>query len=482
MLMNSGETLGHICYAVLALGDSNYPQFCKTGLSLDKRFGELSAERLLECQTVDMEDWSVISDWMNRVVGMVSEADLAVKTDYLVISSLGNGEGYNRTNPFFSRLLVKKPLTVVENEQDKVTIHCEFDISDSGLTWIAGDALGVYPQNNPSQVDRILEALGYTGQEGVVTDQRPPGHIGRVLTCKEMLLHYLDIKHVKPELLELLLSHTSCDEQRQQLRDLLSTQVPSGVREYMSVREVLDVVEEFRLHPLPVDRFLSHLKPLQPRYYSISSSPQVNSNTVCVTAAVVCYSTLGRAREGVTTCYLHNRLQPGDQCSVFISRNPDFRLPSNTKTPLILIGPGTGIAPFRAFLQERALLSEEDRGIIYLYFGCRHKNKDFLYRDELENLEEKSVICLRPAFSRDQEVKIYVQDLLLQDGSLIWNLINKEEAAVYVCGDAKHMARDVHKVLLQIIVMQGQTTQEEAELYLSILEVQGRYQKDVWVT
>lgn len=207
-----------------------------------------------------------------------------------------------------------------------------------------------------------------------------------------------------------------------------------------------------------------------------------NSNTVCVTAAVVRYSTLGQDREGVTTCYLQDQLQPGDQCPVFISRNPDFRVPSNSKTPLILIGPGTGIAPFRAFLQERALLSEEERGKIVLYFGCRHKNKDFLYRNELENLEEKSVICLRPAFSRDQKEKIYVQDLLLQDGSLIWNLINKEEAAVYICGDAKHMAHDVHKVLLQIIVMQGRTTQDEAELFLKGLETQGRYQKDVWVT
>lgn len=482
MLMNSGETLSHIRYAVLALGDSNYPHFCKTGLSLDKRLGELSAVRLLDCQTIDMEDWPVISDWMNRVVGAVSEADLAVKTDYLVVNSLGNNEGHTRTNPFLSRLLVKKPLTVVDNDEDKVTIQCEFDITGSGLTWTAGDALGVYPQNNQSQVEGILQALGYTGQEGVETDQRPWGHTDRVLTCKEMLLRYLDIKHVKPELLELILSHSSCDDQRQQLRDLLHTQVPSGVREYLSVREVLDVVEEFKVRPLPVDRFLSHLKPLQPRYYSISSSPQINSNTVCVTAAVVHYSTLGRDREGVTTCYLQDRLLPGDQCPVFISKNPDFRLPSNTKTPLILIGPGTGIAPFRAFLQERAVLSQEDRGQILLYFGCRHKNKDFLYRDELENLAEKSVICLRPAFSRDQEEKIYVQHLLLQDGSLIWNLVNKEEAAVYICGDAKHMARDVHKMLLQIIVMQGRTTQDEAELLLKGLETQGRYQKDVWVT
>lgn len=482
MLMKSGEAFGHIRYAVLALGDSNYPQFCKTGLSLDKRLGELSAVQLLDCQTIDMEDWPMISDWMNRVVVVVSEADLAIKTDYLVVSSLGNDEGHTRTNPFLARLLVKKQLTVMENDEDKVTIHCEFDILGSGLTWTAGDALGVYPQNNQSQVEGILQALGYTGREGVETDQRLLGHTDRCLTCKDMLLRYLDIKHVKPELLELILSHSSCDEQRQQLRDLLNAEVPSGVREFLSVREVLDVVKEFKVHRLPVDRFLSHLKPLQPRYYSISSSPHVNSNTVCVTAAVVRYSTLGQDREGVTTCYLQDQLQPGDQCPVFISRNPDFRVPSNSKTPLILIGPGTGIAPFRAFLQERALLSEEERGKIVLYFGCRHKNKDFLYRNELENLEEKSVICLRPAFSRDQKEKIYVQDLLLQDGSLIWNLINKEEAAVYICGDAKHMAHDVHKVLLQIIVMQGRTTQDEAELFLKGLETQGRYQKDVWVT
>ncbi|XP_078337816.1 NADPH oxidoreductase A-like isoform X1 [Crassostrea virginica] len=479
MLMNSGEILSHLHYAVLALGDSNYPQFCKTGLSLDKRFGELSAMRMLPCQTVDTEDWMVISDWMNHLIPAIRATDLAVKADYLVVSSLGNNEGHSRINPFFSRLMVKRPLTVVESEEDKETIHCEFNIKGSRLTWIAGDALGIYPQNNPRHVEKILQVLGYTGREETQPDLNLPGYCDGIVTCKEMLLRYLDIKHVKPDLLQLIQNHVSCPRQKEQLEALL--QVSSELKEYLSQREVIDVVREFKTGGLSVHEFLSHLKPLQPRFYSIASSPQVDSDTVCVTAAIVRYSTLGRDREGVTTCFLQDRLQGGDLCPVFISRNPDFRLPSNTKTPLILIGPGTGVAPFRAFLQERALLSAEERGQVFLYFGCRHRNKDFLYREELEKLVAESVLCLKTAFSRDQKEKIYVQDLLLQDAQLIWNSINEEEAAVYVCGDARHMAHDVHKVLTKIIVIQGQRTPEEADQYLRAMETQGRYQKDVWV-
>ncbi|XP_062601583.1 NADPH oxidoreductase A-like [Saccostrea cucullata] len=483
MLLKSGEDLSHLHYSVLALGDSNYPQFCKTGKTLDNRFCELSAVRDLDCQTVDMEDWEVISDWMDRVVGVVSDIDLKVRMDYLSVSSLGEGEGHNRTNPFFAKLMVKRLLTFVEDDEDKATIHCEFDITGSGLTWLSGDALGIYPKNNPCYVQRILQTLGYSGLEKIDTqDQSLPAHIDGVITSRKMLLKYLDIKHVRPEFLEEILHFISCPLQKKTLEDLLHSQLASNIREYLSQREVIDILEEFKVDGLPVERFLSLLKPLQPRYYSISSSPQNDCNTVCVTAAVVQYTSLGRCREGVTTCYLHNRLQLGDQCPVFISRNPDFRLPSNTRIPLILIGPGTGIAPFRAFLQERALVNEEDRGMTFLYFGCRHRDKDFLYREELEKLQENFVLRLRAAFSRDQKEKIYVQDLLLEDSALVWSLINKENAAVYVCGDAKQMSHDVHKTLLEIIITQGQITLEEAKVYLSSMEREGRYQKDVWVT
>ncbi|XP_048746472.2 NADPH oxidoreductase A-like [Ostrea edulis] len=485
MMMNSScEKISHLQYAVLAMGDSNYPQFCKTGMSLDERFCELSAVRILDCQTVDMEDWTVVSDWIDRVLRLVDDIDLKVKTDYLSVNSLGESEGHSRTNPFLSTLVVKKPLTIVESNEDKVTLHCEFDITGSGLTWTSGDALGIYPQNNPGYVQLILQTLGFSGQERVdLPDQNLPGHHGGgAITSGDMLLKYLDIKRVTSDCLRLFMDHVSCPKQREKIEKLIHSEHTSELREYLSQRELSDIVEEFEIRHLPVEKFLSHLKPLQPRYYSVSSSPQIDSNTVCVMAAVVRYTLLDQCREGVTTCYIHDRLQQGDQCPVFISRNPDFRLLSNIQTPLILIGPGTGIAPFRAFLQERALLKEEDRGQTYIYFGCRHRDKDFLYREELEKWNEAAVLQLRTAFSRDQKEKIYVQDLLLEDGILIWNLVNKENAAVYVCGDAKYMAHDVHKVLLKIIADQGQRTPEDALLYLKSMETEGRYQKDVWVT
>lgn len=227
-------------------------------------------------------------------------------------------------------------------------------------------------------------------------------------------------------------------------------------------------------------QFVSCLKQLQPRYYSISSSPIVDNNTVCVTAAVVRYKLLGQPREGVTTTYLQDRLEVRDRCPVFMSRNPDFRLPSNNNVPVILIGPGTGIAPFRAFIQEKE--KQENPGPVYLYFGCRHRNKDFLYKEELEKWEQNGLISLKVAFSRDQSQKVYVQDLLLKDSKLLWQLIDQDKASIYVCGDAKHMAHDVHQALLSVLQSEGQMNLQKSVQCLKELEDNSRYEKDVWVT
>lgn len=251
------------------------------------------------------------------------------------------------------------------------------------------------------------------------------------------------------------------------------------LQEYVQEREVADVLADFKSHTLPCSQVLNCLKSLQPRYYSISSSPKKSSNVVCITAAVVRYTTLDRSRTGVATTFLNDRLHIGDMCPVFMSRNPDFRLPSNNEVPVILIGPGTGIAPFIAFIQEREM--EVSCGPTWLYFGCRHKEKDFLYKSQLEYWASKNVIRLSAAFSRDQSTKVYVQDHLKRDSCKIWQMIDQDHACIFVCGDAKHMAHDVHTTLLDIVSKNGGMDTDDAAVYLQNMEESSRYQKDVWV-
>jgi len=232
------------------------------------------------------------------------------------------------------------------------------------------------------------------------------------------------------------------------------------------------------------------LRVLQPRYYSISSSPLASKTDpkvheqqpliASVTAAVLRYRTLGRERTGVTTTFLADRIATNQSCPVFISRNPDFRLPEDGSKPIVMIGPGTGIAPFRAFVQERIITQSQGRNL--LYFGCRRREQDYLYRSQLEEWAEQGHLRLRTAFSREQKHKVYVQHLMMEDADLLRELL-EGGAHFYVCGDAKRMAGDVHATLLQILVQKGKcANQADAEDYIRRMELQKRYQRDIWVT
>lgn len=486
-LTTTDTSLKHICYSVMALGDTNYPQFCKTGKQVDQRMSELLASCITDRSDVDMEDWSVINRWMDKVVQYLSEqSSIETRMDYLDLSSLDDDSIPSRHNPFMAVLKVKKPLTFQTSEDDKETIHCEFDITDSGLSWTSGDALGIYPENNPSHVENILKMLEFDGTEKINTPvwaYKPYSDTGDI-DLYTAILKFYDLKCIKIDLLQLLCDVVTEEREKTELQQLLqqgTSKSNSFLYEYINEREVRDVLENFNSFVIKTPKqFVSCLKQLQPRYYSISSSPIVDNNTVCVTAAVVRYKLLGQPREGVTTTYLQDRLEVRDRCPVFMSRNPDFRLPSNNNVPVILIGPGTGIAPFRAFIQEKE--KQENPGPVYLYFGCRHRNKDFLYKEELEKWEQNGLISLKVAFSRDQSQKVYVQDLLLKDSKLLWQLIDQDKASIYVCGDAKHMAHDVHQALLSVLQSEGQMNLQKSVQYLKELEDNSRYEKDVWVT
>lgn len=477
-------SLDHLHFSVLALGDSNYPHYCKCGRNLDSKLQELGGRRLYRRVDIDQEDWPSIEGWMEGLLERVVELDLRTELDYLDLSSTGDETGHGRTRPFMAPMTVKYPLTVMNTPLDKETLHAEFDLTGSELTYTSGDALGIYPLNNPPEVDALLSAL-HCGEDcevlvpSVCYSPRPEGEH---MSLREALLRYYDLKTVRPDLVKAVVGEASDPGEREKGDRLLVDGLSRhnlALAQYLSEREVVDVLRDFPSSSLPLPRLLSLLRTLQPRYYSIASSPQKDPSKVAVCAAVLRYTVMGRPCTGVCTTYLQDRMTAGDSCPVFISQNPDFRLPASGSTPVIMIGPGTGIAPFRAFIQERVLMKASGANVFY--FGCRHKDKDFLYKDELEQWVSEGLLELRAAFSRDQPNKLYVQNLISEDGKQIWQLI-ESGAHIYVCGDAKSMAGDVHSVLLQVFMQHGELSEAEAENYMQTLEENARYQRDVWVT
>ncbi|XP_053375393.1 NADPH oxidoreductase A-like [Mercenaria mercenaria] len=484
-LLCSETRIDHLKFSVLALGDSNYPQFCKTGRTVRERMGNLGAACVIGRQDVDMEDWAVINKWIDSATKYIPSAHLSTSLDYIQHDDITE-EKYSRNRPFMAILKTKHLLTVCGHENDKETIHCEFDITGSDLTWTSGDALGIYPQNNPPEIDYLIKAMHCSGKEQVSKPswayQDSNDEHESKCTLSSVLLKYYDLKSVKLDLLEALKQNVSNGEEKSLIESLFEKDVLQSnnlPQNYLKEREVADILMDFKSHTLSVNKVLSCMKSLQPRYYSISSSPKKDGNKVCVTAAVVRYETLGRSRTGVTTTFIHDRLDIDNICPVFMSRNPDFRLPDNSQVPVILIGPGTGIAPFIAFIQEREM--EASCGLTWLYFGCRHKDRDYLYKSQLEKWAADDVVRLSVAFSRDQDKKVYVQDHIQRDSQAIWQLIHKENASIFICGDAKHMAHDVHVTLINTVAEEGGMDKNEAAIYLQRMEENSRYQKDVWV-
>ncbi|XP_030846857.1 NADPH oxidoreductase A-like [Strongylocentrotus purpuratus] len=483
--MSSEMDLSHLRYSVLALGDTNYPHFCRAGQKVYERFCDLGACPLVPRADVDMEDWTVINNWMDDVQDYIvnNNINLDDRMDYLSPLLMLNIEeqGFHRLKPFMATLLVKEALTNCNVPADKETIHCEFSIEGSRLMYEAGDAVGIYPTNRMEDVEWVIQASGLRGEDmcSVPSSAYQPQPASKV-TLRESLRKYYDLKNVRVSLLQSMLRH-SVGIVKEKLEILLengTARSNQALMGYLETAEVGDVLEHFPVN-LPQTELLANLRPLQPRYYSISSSPVTDPNKICVTVAIIRYSSRGRSRVGVATAFLQDRLHLQDLCPVFISPNPDFRLPQDGTRDIIMIGPGTGIAPFRAFIQERVLLGASGKNL--LYFGCRHKGKDFLYQKELEQMVAEGHLKLRTAFSRDEEEKVYVQHLILQDGRMMWNMI-QGGAHVYVCGDAKHMAADVHQAMLSAIKTEGCMTEEGALGYIKELEETHRYQKDVWVT
>lgn len=452
--------LSGVNYSVFALGDSEYPDFCKCGIDFDEKLAGFGASRLFKRIDCDVDYDDEFVEWKGGIMEAMGGAAAAADS----VEPLAD-EPYSKKKPFPSPVLNTYDLNGEGSQRE--TYHVELSLDGSDLDYEAGDALGVYGYNSASVVDELLPLLPFN-----VKDEVPlPG--GGSAPLREALITSYDIRSLNQPLLANWAERTGSP--------YLKALVEGGSREqlddFMWGRELIDLVIDHPADFSDGEEFVGVLKKLQPRLYSIASSPKAHPGEVHLTVAIVRYNTHGRDRGGVCSTYLADRV--GDVCSgVFVHHNKAFRLPEDLSKDVIMVGPGTGIAPFRAFLEERE--ATEATGQNWLFFGNPHRSTDYIYEDQLVGMQEKGVLNeLSLAFSRDQEKKIYVQDKMLEEGAKLWKWL-EGGGYFYVCGDASRMAKDVDKALHTIAQEHGGLSEEDAIQYFKDLKKTKRYARDVY--
>ncbi len=374
-----------------------------------------------------------------------------------------NSQIYSRKHPFDAP--VQNVLRINSPNSDKETNHIEVDLAGSGLTYEPGDALGVYPVYQEEYVKDILDILHATGEENVTLES------GEEASLKDALMCICSLKSITVKFLKLIESKTSDPELKNKLESYIKD------RTDLADWDILDILHKFPVKDLRPQELISTLANLSPRLYSISSSIKKHPGEVHMTVVKVVYEVHNRIRKGVASSMLTERLSPGDHIAVFIKKSK-FRLPEDPSTPIIMVGPGTGIAPFRAFLEEREVTNAPGKN--WLFFGDRKKDTDFLYQNQMEEYVKTGLLTnLDLAFSRDQEYKIYVQDRMKEKGAELYSWL-EEGAHFYVCGDAKNMGKAVDQMLHEIIEQQGNKTEEQAKEYITKMKKEKRYQRDVY--
>lgn len=371
---------------------------------------------------------------------------------------------YTRKNPFPAKLAVNRKLTGSGSAKD--TRHFEIDLTDSGITYEVGDSLGVFPTNNPSLVSELLGVLGLSGEEIV------PDTNGNPVTLREALLHFYVITEMDKKLLAAIAGK---EPAASKFLTMVTPEGKADLDDYLYGREVVDALLEYPAVKFTAEEFVKVLRKLQPRLYSIASSQKAHPGAVHLTVSAVRYESHGRKREGVCSTFLADRTET---VPLFVHVAKHFRVPEETSTPVIMVGPGTGIAPFRAFLQERKAAGGNGKN--WLFFGDQKAETDFLYREELEAFQAEGVLNeLSLAFSRDQAEKIYVQHRMLEQADQLYAWL-EEGAYFYICGDAKRMAKDVDAALHRIVEISGGKSPEKAAQYVHDMKKFKRYVKDVY--
>ena len=378
---------------------------------------------------------------------------------------------HTKDNPFLSAVTENRILNMPGSQKD--TRHVVVDIAGSGLEYETGDSLGVFPSNSEKAVAEVLSALGAEGDESVT----PPKH-DQAMSLRDALSHHLNIAVQNKKFLQAMAAKTGDAREKEKLEALLQPEARQEMMSFLANREVVDLLEEFPGTRFSPQELVDNLKRLVPRLYSIASSPELFPNEVHMTVAVVRYRTNDRERIGVCSTYLAERAPLHQrEVPVFLAKS-HFRLPEDASRDIIMVGPGTGIAPFRAFLQERIALGAPGRN--WLFFGDQRRDYDYLYGEEFdEELAAGKLHRLSLAFSRDQEKKIYVQDRMLEEARTLWEWIDNG-AYFYVCGDAQRMAKDVDQALHRIARECGGLSEEEAASYIKLMRKERRYQRDVY--
>ncbi|MBY0147352.1 assimilatory sulfite reductase (NADPH) flavoprotein subunit [Neobacillus niacini] len=457
--------LGDLNFSVLSLGDSSYEFFCQTGKQFDARLEELGGTRLYPRFDCDLDYDEPAAEWLEGVISSLGEAKGGIPLQTQGISAQTVESTYSRTNPFRAEVL--ENLNLNGRGSNKETRHLELSLEGSGLSFQPGDSLGIYPENDPELVNQLLGELKWNPEESVTINKQ-----GEVRSLKDSFSTYYEITTLTKPLLEKVAKLTGNSALQELVND------SNKVKSYLEGHDLLDVIRDFGPVNSSPQEFVELLRKMPARLYSIASSLTANPEEVHLTIGAVRYQAHGRDRKGVCSIFTAERLQPGDTVPVYIQHNENFKLPENPETPIIMVGPGTGAAPFRSFMQEREEIGAEGKS--WMFFGDQHFVTDFLYQTEWQKWLKDGVLTrMDVAFSRDTAEKVYVQHRMLEQSKELFQWL-QEGAHIYICGDEKHMAHDVHQTLIDIIENEGSLSREEAEAYLADMQQQKRYQRDVY--
>ncbi|GAB2637038.1 diflavin oxidoreductase [Vibrio panuliri] len=466
MSSDNAPNLEGTFFSVLALGDTSYDEFCLAGKLWDERLTELGATRVSERIDCDIDFEQPAEDWMVATLPTIADkGEDGESPTQPTNTSTKQKSKYNRKSPLLATLKHKRVLT--KPNSSKEIVHYEMSLEGSGEFYKPGDALNVIPQNQPNLVEEVLDQLGYSG------DERPSWN-GESHSLRDIFTGYLDVRTPSKELVKALAEAASDHK----LLQLLASEDTTPLNDFLWGKDILDILRYYPNVTLSLAETLSLLKPIAPRAYSISSSLNKHQDEVHLTIGSVRYQNQDREYRGTCSTWLADIVEQGDKIPCYFAPNKNFAIPEDDQAPMIMVGPGTGIAPFRAFLEEREVKAAP--GDNWLIFGDRNAASDYIYQEEIESLVQKDVLTkLDLAFSRDQAEKVYVQDKMRENGAELFAWLERG-GYFFVCGDAYRMAKDVDKALHQVIAQHGKLDDQGASDYVARLKKQKRYVRDVY--
>lgn len=459
--------LSRITFAVLGLGDSSYPNFCQTGKDFDEKFAGLGGTRLGGLGVCDLDFQAAADAWIENIVpkvsGLTAQSAVSASPSTAAAAGAPAGKVYTKETPYTAALSVRQKITARNAEKD--VEHIEIDLTGSGIQYQAGDSLGIWPLNAPDTVEEILRLVQLNGSETVTFAD------GKATDLQTALTEFADITQNTPAFLQQYAELTGHPE----LREIVSDS--DKLDAYLAITPPVGVLAAYP-QTLDAQTLFGLFRPQTPRLYSIASAQDEVGEEVHLTVGVVRFDHHGHTYTGAASGFIGERLEEGGEVKVFVESNPHFRLPENGDTPIIMIGAGTGVAPFRAFMQQRS--NNGDSGKNWLFFGNQRFCDDFLYQTEWQQFRKDGLLTRADlAWSRQGQEKVYVQHKITDNAAEVWAWL-QQGAHVYVCGDATRMARDVEEALLGVIETQGKLGRDEAEEYLNELREEKRYQRDVY--